>query len=241
MFPRIICKGFEIDPRMLVQLKSELVEFLEYCPDDSTIDVKIVREGELYQAVTRVYFTGGGFTVKTDSDNFPDVIRSSMDKLYREIESWRKYRTMFLDETTQTEPKKLFVGHEPHILIVDDELGSTKILETCLHDIGCKTTVVTTGGDAVREMMSKSYDLIFLDWLMPDMTGGEAVEKADSLGGSGGRKEQKVITYSSHERKDLNVPQCQHFQFVDHWTKSTSLPVLFSQIRQAVNQISQTA
>src|SRR5690242_14877376 len=68
------------------------------------------------------------------------------------------------------------------ILIVDDNPTSVATLKNCFQSAGCIFKVTTSGKDALRELTSKKrFDLIILDWKMPDMEGRETLIAAQSI------------------------------------------------------------
>ena len=74
----------------------------------------------------------------------------------------------------------------PRILIVDDDETLCNSLKDFLSDHYSDITLAFCGTDAVKLLAEKSFDLILLDLLMPDMSGGEVMdfinrEKLDAL------------------------------------------------------------
>jgi CheY-like chemotaxis protein len=113
---------------------------------------------------------------------------------------------------------------------------STQFLDHCLKKSGCQTHFVENGHAAVGEIASNKYDLIFLDWNMPGMNGSETLLSAQNLIAYDHQLNSQlinsripVITYSSEARKDIRLPQCDHFRFVYHWDKSTPFHQLMHQ------------
>ena len=62
-----------------------------------------------------------------------------------------------------------------HILIVDDEVGTTRVLAAVLEDAGYRVEVVTSGRSALEAFASAEPDLVLLDFLMPQMDGAAAL------------------------------------------------------------------
>lgn len=63
------------------------------------------------------------------------------------------------------------------ILVIDDEPSVLQFVEQLLTDKGHYVDVVDNAKDAIEFFNSKSYDLILMDVLMPDMTGIELYKK----------------------------------------------------------------
>jgi CheY-like chemotaxis protein len=134
---------------------------------------------------------------------------------------------------------------EPHILIVDDTPDSTGFLQICLEKNGISPTIVTNGSDALDELTSCIYDLVFLDWMMPEGTGGQTLKRFDTiLNGldpisdfplSSARV--PVIIYSGTEKTKLNLPSGSHFNILDCWLKEASFSNLFNSTSQIVSRL----
>jgi CheY-like chemotaxis protein len=63
------------------------------------------------------------------------------------------------------------------ILLVDDDEMSSQILSFILVDEGYNVDLAATGEAGVTNVSNKKYDLVLLDFLLPDMKGHEAASK----------------------------------------------------------------
>jgi two-component system cell cycle sensor histidine kinase/response regulator CckA len=64
------------------------------------------------------------------------------------------------------------------ILIVDDELGVRKFVQRVLDEAGYRTTVATSGAEAIKIVSeSPAIDLLLTDLKMPEMDGDELAAK----------------------------------------------------------------
>ena len=68
------------------------------------------------------------------------------------------------------------------ILLINDEPELLEICQIILESAGYGIHTALGGGNGIREAMRLKPDLILLDWVMPDMTGGDAMKllKADA-------------------------------------------------------------
>lgn len=62
-------------------------------------------------------------------------------------------------------------GTRKAVLVVDDDPAVGKLFKRALQQEQCSIDVVSTGEEAVQQAMQKTYDLVFLDLLLPDMDG----------------------------------------------------------------------
>lgn len=62
------------------------------------------------------------------------------------------------------------------VLVVEDMALNQLLMKTVLEDFGFKTDIAANGKIAIEKMKSRSYDIILMDLLMPEMNGFEATE-----------------------------------------------------------------
>ena len=71
-----------------------------------------------------------------------------------------------------------------NILIVDDDKHLANSFKLILESVGYTVDTVHTGLAALYKMTKKTYDLVILDWILPDMLGDEIAEKIEEEHGS---------------------------------------------------------
>ena len=70
------------------------------------------------------------------------------------------------------------------VLIVDDDVELASVVDTMLKDAGWTTEKVYTGADALQFLTNFKFDLIVLDWNLPDMTGIKICQDFRASGGA---------------------------------------------------------
>ncbi len=68
-----------------------------------------------------------------------------------------------------------------HILVTDDNLINLRVAEGIFSHYGLKVDTASSGNEAIEKCMSTQYDLIFMDHMMPEMDGIEAMENIRTL------------------------------------------------------------
>jgi two-component system nitrogen regulation response regulator NtrX len=63
------------------------------------------------------------------------------------------------------------------LLLVDDDESSSQILKFILEDEGYEVDLAVTGEIALNKTSSRRYDLVLLDYILPDMKGQEVAAK----------------------------------------------------------------
>ncbi|MFH1673307.1 MAG: response regulator [Pseudomonadota bacterium] len=84
------------------------------------------------------------------------------------------------------------------VLVVDDSLLMSHALVSILLDAGITSIMQATDGEeAVRKVAEEAPDLVFMDWIMPNMSGIEAVMQIRA----GGNKVPIIMCTSKSEKE----------------------------------------
>ncbi len=67
-------------------------------------------------------------------------------------------------------------GPKTRVLVVDDEPGILKVLETELRLSGYETITTTSGAEAIEIVRTQKPDIVLLDVVMPGVTGLEVLQ-----------------------------------------------------------------
>lgn len=62
------------------------------------------------------------------------------------------------------------------IALLEDDTDQSDLLSAWLEDAGNKCAVFNSGKEITKSLLHESYDLLILDWLVPDMNGLEVLE-----------------------------------------------------------------
>lgn len=76
-----------------------------------------------------------------------------------------------------------FIAPEAHILIVDDNQMNRQVAAGLLEPLQMQVDTVASGYEAIEKVQEVSYDIVFMDHMMPDMDGIEAAHKIRNLEG----------------------------------------------------------
>jgi DNA-binding response OmpR family regulator len=102
----------------------------------------------------------------------------------------------FEDEKKEAEPTEK-IYPDAHIAVVDDDIVIQELVKTVLADTGWKLSVFNNGKELVNTLKSESYDMMFLDLMMPEMNGFQVLQLM---------KQQKIeiptIVFSALTRKE---------------------------------------
>jgi DNA-binding response OmpR family regulator len=102
------------------------------------------------------------------------------------------------------------------ILIVDDEKPIANALSIKLQKEGYTVEVVSNGKDAISKIEGGNFNLVFLDLMMPQMSGFEVLEKLQ------GKKSKPPIIVSSNLSQNEDVKKAKSLGAVDYFVKSNT-------------------
>ncbi len=68
-----------------------------------------------------------------------------------------------------------------HVLVVDDEPMNLNVAARILHQYGMHVTTADSGAEAIRLCRETSFDVVFMDHMMPEMDGVEAMKHIKEL------------------------------------------------------------
>jgi two-component system OmpR family response regulator len=71
----------------------------------------------------------------------------------------------------------------PKILIVEDDVELANVLEVVMREDGWSAEKAYTGADAIQFLEGFKFDLVILDWGLPDMSGIDVCRKFRNSGG----------------------------------------------------------
>ncbi len=83
------------------------------------------------------------------------------------------------------------------ILLAEDNIFNRKLAQNLFKSLGFEIDLAENGEEAVKMAGEKSYDIVFMDLLMPEMDGLQAVEEIRKL-----RIEVPVVAVTAVENPD---------------------------------------
>ncbi|GHS87573.1 hypothetical protein FACS189487_04010 [Campylobacterota bacterium] len=91
-----------------------------------------------------------------------------------------------------------FIAPRAHILIVDDILTNLQVAEGLLSPYQCIIDTCINGREAIEMVKRNSYDIVFMDHLMPEMDGIEATGVIRAWEKESGRGEVTIIALTAN-------------------------------------------
>ncbi|MGC8697566.1 MAG: diguanylate cyclase [Halothiobacillus sp.] len=119
---------------------------------------------------------------------------------------------------------------EGHLLVIDDRAENLELMQRRLMREGYQITTCNSGREALARMDHDNFDVILLDWLMPDMTGKDVLGKIRSKFSA---HELPVIVVTARHGSDMIV-EALTLGANDYLAKPLDFPVALARIATQV-------
>ena len=116
-----------------------------------------------------------------------------------------------------------------HVLIVDDDELSRKIILNILDELGATYTESFDGEDALLKLEAENFDLVILDILMPNEDGIGVLLKARNKG-----LETPIVVMTSATMGDSGPSYSEYAERLGA-KKGFEKPITFEKIKQALS------
>ena len=133
-------------------------------------------------------------------------------------------------EATRSQAKVLNFTEKSRVLVAEDNEMNQQVIRAYLKRLGFDWMIVGSGTEALQQTRSRGYDLVLMDWQMPDMNGIEATRQiriceqfAGGLSRSG--NPIPVIGVTAHAATD-DRNKCIEAGMDDYLTKPISFQAL---------------
>ena len=116
------------------------------------------------------------------------------------------------------------------ILVADDDADARAVLQSALGMLGHDVVSVSGGHAAIECAIKRCFDLIIVDWHMPDLGGFETATKI--WGSQGPNAKTKIIMFTSADTES-DVALCRAHGFTAVLSKGFDL----AQLRDLINNV----
>jgi response regulator RpfG family c-di-GMP phosphodiesterase len=124
-------------------------------------------------------------------------------------------------------PRLAIAAQKHRVLVVDDEPCIRQVCKTALEAEGIACDEAPDGWHALAALASPNYDLVLLDWNLPDLGGGEVCRRLREYAPS---SRLKIVMISGMSRGD-DLVQSLHSGADDCLSKPFSLTTLSARVR----------
>ena len=122
-----------------------------------------------------------------------------------------------------------------NVLIIEDNLSDILPVKAILESLNYKVETATDGQEGINRLTQKNYDLIILDWKMPDIDGNFTLEYAEKFNPN--IKETPFIAYTGLKSSLIKIPQVEKFYLIDHWKKPFDFSTIENRLKIILQEI----
>jgi len=111
------------------------------------------------------------------------------------------------------------------VLVAEDNIVNREVIRGLLRKLGIKPTIVEGGLDAVKEACRSQFDLVLMDYEMPDLDGCQATKRIRDFEKASGRRETLIYALTAHAMAEFEL-RTRKAGMNGHLTKPVSLQAL---------------
>ena len=135
-----------------------------------------------------------------------------------------------MNQLTQLQAlKKIVQPRFARVLIIEDDKDLAEILADQFAFEGANVEVANDPYEALNMMSEHHFDLVILDWQLPDLTGGETLKQADRNAmldpitvEQWTMKKTPVVILSAHKARECRTTKNATYQVVSYVSKRQS-------------------
>ncbi len=86
----------------------------------------------------------------------------------------------------------------PRVLLVEDNPVNQEVAKEYLGQMGCVVTVAENGRDGAERYKVQPFDIVFMDWLMPEMDGLDATKAIREFEREAGRSRTPIVALTAN-------------------------------------------
>jgi CheY-like chemotaxis protein len=131
-----------------------------------------------------------------------------------------------MNQFTQVDARKLLQPRHGRILIVEDDKDLAEVLADKLSFEGAYVEVANDPYEALNQMSEHHFDLVIMDWELPDLTGGETLKQADRnsmidpiAADQWNMKKTPVVILSAHKARECRTNKNNTYRVVSYVSK----------------------
>lgn len=115
-----------------------------------------------------------------------------------------EFDTVAYDENTAMQYNRLFEAPEARVLVVDDDELNLMITTKLLQDTKMSIDTASSPEECLKKTSTRYYNLILMDYMMPEMNGGELLREVRKQG-NGLCKDSHVVLLSANVLADKQL------------------------------------
>ena len=142
--------------------------------------------------------------------------------------------TIKVQTQTSKQDKKLILPKAMShldVLVVDDNILASKVLTDMLESFQYNVDQAYSGFEAIEKIKNKKYDMVFLDYKMPELDGIETYKRYKEILKDNTPKTLMITAYS----QEIIEKEIEKYGIIGYLTKPTSPSTLYDTIIDSIN------
>ncbi len=125
------------------------------------------------------------------------------------------------------------------VLLIDAQVECLIPLNLILKNLGLDVTLAFDGFKARNLLKTEMFDLVIIDWNMPDLNGNACLEFTDTTFYLENKRHPVVpyVVYSGHPESLVESANTLYFKKVDHWSKPMTVSQLTRRILKTLGKV----
>jgi DNA-binding response OmpR family regulator len=119
----------------------------------------------------------------------------------------------------------------PVVLLVDDDENTSRAMSRLLEHVGYTAVWLSSGADALHVLKDLRFDLVILDWMMPEMDGLQVLRH---LRANPATRDVRVMMYSAAADAKMET-EASRLGAVDCVLKSGGFSVLYDRVEACLD------
>ena len=119
----------------------------------------------------------------------------------------------------------------PVVLLVDDDELTSKAMSRLLERVGYTAVCMSSGKEALHVLQDLRFDLVILDWMMPEMDGLQVLRR---LRADPATRDLRVMMYSAAADAAMEQ-EAQRLGALDCVLKSGGFPALYDRVESCLD------
>lgn len=131
-----------------------------------------------------------------------------------------------MNQLTHVDATKIVHPRQGRVLIVEDDRDLAEVLADKFAFDGAYVEVANDPYEALNQMSEHHFDLVIMDWELPDMTGGETLKQADRnsmldplASEQWNMKKTPVVILSAHKSRECRTNKNNTYRVVSYISK----------------------
>ncbi|AZZ37504.1 hypothetical protein CIK05_12100 [Bdellovibrio sp. qaytius] len=147
-----------------------------------------------------------------------------------------------MNQLTHLDATKIVQPRQGRVLIVEDDRDLAEVLADKFAFEGAYVEVANDPYEALNQMSEHHFDLVVMDWELPDMNGGETLKQADRnsmidplASEQWNMKKTPVVILSAHKARECRTNKNNTYRVVSYISKRQPFVNILKHLKDVLN------